>query len=427
VHRGEPCSVRLPAPSATWGRGGWIELCTLDGYWAGGALLDVGSNERRVAVCLQHCGALRVRVSVQGDGDVQGLALGVRALAGGEAPRVVEDRREAFIGFLEPGPYEVAATSRSHFGTAERVLVAPGETAEVDLGIEPAGLAGTLGGTLRTARGVRRPEARVRLRALQEPAVEDTCSVRWREEEGERFGEWTSKELPPGSYELQLAVDDFHAWTGTPRVARPPDPSVDFFCDDANSADLGFLVLDAATGETVRSYVVYWPDGGEWRSGDHADACTMGSDGRYAYFLMTREIAIRAWPLDRPLDWTVSAKGYRLASGTLADFDRTARNPERGRDEPFRYATVVLERGWGADFVVQRDDREPVEGVRIAIGGEPAGATDARGRLRVLRDAATGAVSLDGDWAWESDDLGPERVVPADLVAPIRIVVRPSR
>lgn len=120
------------------------------------------------------------------------------------------------------------------------------------------------------------------LQGRDPPHARIHCNVKWSRVKGRWVGSWGWDFVPPGEYEIRLNVEDPHRWVGERSTATVPAVGVDFWCDDTGPhANLGFRVLEAASGEPIESCRVSWfVDGevwhgpGEWGSGDS----TLGGD-----------------------------------------------------------------------------------------------------------------------------------------------------
>lgn len=91
-------------------------------------------------------------------------------------------------------------------------------------------------------------------------------------------------------------------------------------------------------------------------------------------------------PLEASVAFVVSARGYRPAHGTRADFV-----PDTDHD----VALVRLVRGWQRTFqVTDGSGTRPIEGAHVVVDGERVGTTDARGELIVTRSACPTRVEV---------------------------------
>lgn len=266
------------------------------------------------------------------------------------------------------------------------------------------GSQGSLSGRIRTVRGELELDIEVLAEALDPPFQDGEADIEWRLEGSELVGHWETEELIAGRYRVHVDPnDDRHNWTVSSVETVPPATGIEFLCDDRmGTSDLGFNVLDARSGRRILDYRSYWSDRGELVGGE--------ATGEEAETASGCAVAVRGWPLDRVLDWTIVVPGYRPARGSVSDFTSVVRGPEG----LLRCATVWMEPGFGFEIQVVADDdlTRTVEGAHVLVDGERVGRTDHEGRFRVdgRLDRSRIGVEYEGyvwrDGAWRDGVLG---------------------
>ena len=178
--------------------------------------------------------------------------------------------------------------------------------------------------------------------------------------------EFRCEGLAPGRYVVTLSSLDHRRWHPAQREVSAPASNIEFFCyNDAESRQLIFEVVDAATGEPIE-------DG--WKVSQIR--ITPSEDNG---------VLLHAGPLDTEhfasgtdLDWAVEAEGFATAYGTQRDFSI---DPRTGA----RRARVELERGFATRIIV------------LGVSSGPK-------TTRMLADRAD--VTVDGKAVGRTNDLG---------------------
>lgn len=207
-------------------------------------------------------------------------------------------------------------------------------------------------------------------------------------EDGRWVADYAFEQLGSGSYRLRCCTLDTAEVSEGERIVSPPDDAVHFVIgDDAPRRALRIAAVDAATGEALDDYRVYFhPRGGV----EMLDA--PGEDGAWS-----REVFDGA-----RFDWRVHAAGYRAAAGTQVDFAGDAT------------LVVRLERGFSAIVnLLSIESMSGLEGVEVFADGESVGWTASTGFLHLDLPERPDRVHVDprlwtvfGDSTFVSD-LGP--------------------
>jgi hypothetical protein len=173
--------------------------------------------------------------------------------------------------------------------------------------------------------------------------------------------------------------------------------------DDPDAPGYGFEVVT-----TDGAQPVYWV---------HTRALD-GGPVLYRYGANRRAIA-RGSAAERRLEWAVVAEGTRPVYGTQRDF--------LDAGDGLALARVTLAPGWGTRVLARDPHGLPLAGVEVELDGAPAGRTDARGELELVRDAPPGRLGFRyGSWVLVEGDTVPVPV-PASKGPWHEVVLAPPR
>jgi hypothetical protein len=203
--------------------------------------------------------------------------------------------------------------------------------------------------------------------------------VQWVERAGRMVGEFAFENLPPGTWTLIATKSDSYPCEPDRLELGPPRDDVVLHVQDAVAvADVVFELRDSE-GLAAGLHMLQRYEGGERHFG-------FGRDGT---------ILLRDVPISSEWTWRIDTPDYLPALGDSSVLPPAAQVEGRAR----RTMPVTLERGWGQHlFVLRREDRVPLAGVRILVDDQVVSATDARGRafVRAAQKPKTLGVQLEG-------------------------------
>jgi len=369
-----------------------LEVRSDDGFTIGHALVD---RDGAATTIRTHDGG---RVAGTIASQDQPLARATVELASGDRrfETATDDDGHYDLSWVLPGRYELSASSPVHARRTAEVAIQVHATQRIDLSLDPLEGAGIVAGTIVSASGGGRrrgaltvllngPEGRMFTQRIA-PAPEGTT-----------LGTFRFHDIPAGRYRITVHSEDWLRYDIPASTIEAPARGLRIVRrDDQIAADHEITALDAVTGEAIEGFDVFVR-----RDGDEASAKVQAARGP--------RLVLRDMPADADVEWVLRANGYVPFRGTRADLSRPVR----------------LNRGWGNLFVTTDADGRPVAGVRLYLDGEIAGATDAAGRLVVVRSSAPKRVSVAG-FVIRGGDVWSEDGRFRDLIWAVRVVVDPN-
>jgi hypothetical protein len=248
-----------------------------------------------------------------------------------------------------------------HEPYAAEVMVQAGRVAVHDVTLAEQEPAGDVTGLVTSATGTWRGDGMIHLWGYDGTRSNRRGTLGW-EREGERLvHRFAFENVPAGTYQLYLSAPgcNYEILPRQPILVTVPAANVEIRVhDDVPTVDVAFRVRDARTGAELTAYDAWWlpPNG----SAGHAQGAESGAT------------LIEGWPRERALSWVVSAPGFGLALGELAD---------HAQDEERWVIDVALEPGFGVQFFLRNADGNALEGIRLAFDGVELPPSGARGRV----------------------------------------------
>jgi len=356
------------------------------GQWIGAAeiLTTVGHYPHTIGIPLRACGTVAGSVIDTTETPVKEASVRLFSRGSGSELAIRETKTNDGGAYnfadVDAGLYRLVVQPLLHAGDERELRVEQGPNPLPTVILPPALVAGDVAGELFVAADTPHERPFLTLASAEGSSWRkvEVARVAARDEHGTLYA-FRFQDVPSGEFDLavgHLGLNKGLSNFWTPRKLRvySPRDGIRFDCrapDDPEA--LVFRVTDAAGNSVAHADVTFGPEGflvGQYKL-----------RGDRVFFL----------PRGVPLEWTVSARGYRPvrgnASAALRDGDR-------------RVVDVVLKRGWGATLHVlaapdasklNRHRRTVYESelfwqatpvvARVYADGRIVGRTDARGRI----------------------------------------------
>lgn len=380
VRAGTPPWVRFPARFAPLSRYASIALTlsSRDGRWFGFTRVESTSGEHTVTVTLAAQGVVVVRVLDPDGNGIPGALVQLHPLVAGAPQAAMAHQKTAGNGLVEfrfvpTGAYAVSAVAPGFERRFVTVAVDGEQRSDATLALarQPGGLtiSGRVVGISESTRSV--TLTLLSVRPGTGIVLERELQLERRGDESKADFEFT--DLAPGDYELD-GYAGYQRWLEPcPLPVSAGTRGIVLRLEEAAEVPWFELVAtDAANGEPLHEVCAWFEDTPESEA--------------------IHELSGPPLVVDPPLRLAadsrmgVVAPGFRVAHGSLT---KLRDDGER------RVLELKLERGWSGELVALGPGFAPLVGARVALDGDSVGATDANGRLELVRERAPARIELD--------------------------------
>jgi hypothetical protein len=281
--------------------------------------------------------------------------------------------RVVHLDDLRPGNFVVDVTCQFCQPVRVPVTIHAGETAAVEVSIACEQPAGSIRGVVTTESGALPEEVGnvlIQVQVGSNGELIDVREIQWSKENGVAVGRFELRNLPSRAYELSLTPNAQYATRPeTPLSVRPGDEVQFTLLDVASKIDIGFDVVDQATGTALDGFLA---------------SAVSGSRNWTAFPAHSHNVLIDDVRENSSGSWCISQRGYAFVTGTFASAARVWTV-----DAKRRWVRVELQRGTRVNVVVLADnggfrDGPPLAGAAVLIDGHEVGRTDDRGRFESL-------------------------------------------
>lgn len=342
-----------------------------------------GVEEQVVKISLHSAAALRGVVEDSSGSPVAGVLIDLehedRSLDPIRRRRQLtsaEDGSFLFGGVLA-GPHELGHRSKLHDPHAELVELVAGVETFARLVLIETPRDGKISGRITSETGSFHGSGHVRIVSGDGRHRVFNAPVDWAETAAGWVGRFELSDLPLGDYNVSVRSDSWYRFEPPVASVGLPSEATDFLCRDAvPKFDLSFDLKDAETGDPIDEFqFTVEREGGRGES----------------WGARRGETVLPSIPKDTLVLWSVRVAGYKKVYGDTSDFQRIL----EGSDPEHRVCDLELRRGWAERLIAfDNQERQPVAGVTVLLDGEPAGTTDAHGRVDLEAEAAPEQITI---------------------------------